>query len=410
MSEEQKDELARSAAEGTTDATPAARGVKSLAGAVQTVVAPVKRVCSFALDGVWDLDVDAQSGPRRQGVQLLRFVSTTLRGFSAHKCALHAAGLTYFSLLSVIPVLMLMLLLTKPCGMYDWARAKLIVQTDEMIQTFFEGKKELSAPAPTAQEKPAEQEKPVEQAAEAADSSPARSAEGSGPSFAQQARELRDQIMAQIDAKIGAFNFGFLALLGFLMLAWTVVSTFGQVEDSFNEIWEVRKGRPLVRRAYLFVGALMVLPLLTTLAMSLPVLRVVKASLDATLGATSYTKWAGDALVALLDSSLFACAVNLFFSAAALAFLFKALPNRTVSLRAAAEGGVVTAVLLAGWMNLCAFVQFGISSSSAAFGSFALIPILIVWINLSWKIILLGSSMAYAFQCIHGRVRSLSCE
>lgn len=413
MSEEQVSEnMSEIGAVSTTDGL-APRGRGKVGASVQRVLAPVKGVWKFVMDGVWDIDVDAQHGARRQGVQLLRFVSTTLRGFSVHKCSLHAAGLTYFSVLSVIPVLMLMLLLTKPCGMYDWARTKLISQTDQMIQTFFEVKKNTPAetiPASPSAEKPKSVD-PVAAAQDSAGNGKAVSSPNNAETpFAQQARELRDQIMGQIDEKIQNFNFGFLALIGFAMLSWTVISTFGQVEDTFNEVWEVKKGRSFGCRAYLFVGTLMLLPLLSALALSLPILRVVKASLDATLGATSYTKWVGDAIIALLDSSLFTCAVNLLFSAMALTFLFKALPNRHVSLRAAAEGGVMSAVLLSGLMNLCAFVQFGISSSSAAFGSFALIPILIVWINLSWKIILLGSSMTYAFQCIHSRVRSLSCE
>ncbi|MGN0845921.1 MAG: YihY/virulence factor BrkB family protein [Kiritimatiellia bacterium] len=342
------------------------------------------RIGAFIKEDLWGVDVDSLPGTKRQGLQLLRFFSVTLRGFVGHRCSLHAAGLTCFSILSVIPVLLLMLLLTKPCGMYDWAREKLRVRTDQMIETFFEPKEVV---APAVAQPPA--------------------ANGAGQSFAQQARDLRNQILKQIDEKIENFNFGLVTLVSFATLVWTVVSMAGQVESSFNEIWRVEVNRSLPRRACLYVGTLMVLPLLSALAMSLPVLRLVKASLDATLGATAYTKWAGDALVALLDSSLFSYAVTFAFASLALAFLFKAMPNCPVSLRAACEGGLVTAVLLGGWLRACAFVQFGLSNAGAAYGSFALIPILIVWISMSWKIILLGSNMTYAFQCVHSRVRDL---
>ncbi len=351
---------------------------------------------SFVKDGMWRIDVDRLEGIRRFSLQVGRFVFLTVRGFVGHRCSLHAAGLTYFSILSVIPILLLMLLLTKPCGMYAWARDKLRVQTDQMIETFFETKTEGTAfvGTDTAQPPPAAE--------------PKKSA--SGKSFAGQARDLRDQILGQIDEKINKFNFGLLALVGFGMLSWTVISTVGQVEGSFNEIWNIRKNRSIWRKAYLYTGTLMVLPLLASLAMSLPVLRLVKTALDATLGATSYTKWVGDAVVALFDSSLFSFSMTFAFTALAVSFLFKTMPNCRVQLRAALEGGVVTTALLGVWLRLCSLVQFGIAETSAAYGSFALIPIIIVWIFMSWKIILLGCNMTYAFQCIHSRVRDLSCE
>ena len=380
-------------------------------------------VKGFMREGVWQIDVDAQPFLKRTALQVVRFGTLVVNGFVRNRCALHAAGLTYFSILSVVPVLLLMLLLTKPCGMYEWSREKLRVQTDQMIETFFEKKGVAPADGVTAEgavkpadagAKPAEDRaKPVDAAKSAEDAKPAEAkpdGAAAGKEFGAQARQLRDQILGQIDTKIQDFNFGLMALVGFVVLAWTVIRTFGQVEASINEIWYVKKDRPIWRKAYLYVSAVMVLPLLTALAMSLPLLRVAKSVLDATLGATSYTKWAGDALIRVLDSSLFSFSVSLLFSALAIAFIFKAMPNRHVLNRAAIEGGLVTAVLLGVWVRLVAVLQFGISNSSAAYGSFALVPILIVWINMSWTILLFGSNMAYAFQCIHSRLRALPCD
>ncbi len=359
-----------------------------------------QKIAAFVVEDVWQIDVDGLVGLRRVGLQIFRFLLVAIRGFVGHRCSLHAAGLTYFSILSVVPVLLLMLLLTKPCGMYDWAREKLRVQTDQMIETFFEAK---SAEVQSAAVTSSDEATPVAV-------QPKPSEENPGTSFAGQARELRDQILGQIDEKINTFNFGLFALVGFGVLAWTVISTVGQVEAAFNEIWNVRKNRSIWREAYLYTGTLMVLPLLSALAMSLPILRLVKSALDATLGATSYTKWVGDAVIALFDSSLFSFSVSFAFTALAVSFLFKTMPNCKVQLRAALEGGFVTTLLLSGWLRLCSLVQFGIAETSAAYGSFALIPILIVWIFMSWKLILLGCNMTYAFQCIHSRVRDLPRE
>jgi membrane protein len=137
---------------------------------------------------------------------------------------------------------------------------------------------------------------------------------------------------------------------------------------------------------------------------------MVKSVLDATLGATSYTKWAGDALVAVLDSSFTSFIVSLVFTTLAFAFLFWVMPNRKVKWRPAFWGGLLTALILKLWMAVCVVLQGIFIKGGAAYGSFALIPILIIWISYNWKIILIGSNMAYAFQCVDSKCRDLPDE
>ena len=297
------------------------------------------RVRGYLGDGVWEEDVESCGTLRRMRINALRFLGVLSKGFVEHRIGLHAAGLTFISLLSVVPILMLMLLLTKPCGMYGWARNELKVQTDKMIERFFEHKMDGDSVV----------EKGIAAVAAGAKLPVAQQDDEAGRKFGAQARELRDQVLGQVDDKIEHFNFGLMALVGFAVLAFTVTSTFGQVETTMNEIWRVKKGRSLWKRLLLYGLTLMVLPFLAALAMSLPLMRMVKSVLDATLGATSYTKWAGDALVAVLDSSFTSFAVSLLFTTLAFAFLFWVMPNREVKWRPAFWGGLLTALILKVW-------------------------------------------------------------
>ena len=110
-----------------------------------------------------------------------------------------------------------------------------------------------------------------------------------------------------------------------------------------DEVWEVDKSRPLWQRCALYLFISMILPLLLAFTMSLPILHVVKDVVDATLGATGYTKWLGEKLVAVLASRLFGYAVSLVFATVAAAFVLKIIPHRKVQMRAAVEGGLLTA-------------------------------------------------------------------
>ena len=375
-----------------------------------------QKVQGYLDDGVWTEDALQGGWFRRFRVNLLRFALVVKRGVSEHRLGLYAGGLTFVSLLSVVPVLMLMLLLTKPCGMYEKARSLLIAKTDQAIEQFFEQKGVEKTRLEEAALKLVNKSKPVSPKSETGngESNPkadvkvdSGASAASGKEFSQQARTLRDQVLSQVDQKINDFNFGLATIVGFLVLAVTVVLTFMQVEASMNEIWHVKTSRSILRSSLLYVGTLMVLPILLVLTMSLPILRTVKNVVDATLGATSYTKWAGDAIIGLLDSSLFSFAVMLFFGTVALSLVFWVVPNRKVQLRAAVEGGLVTALLLIVWLRLCVVAQSVVFGSGAAYGSFALVPILIIWLRYNWQFILLGSNVAYAFQCIHQRVRDL---
>ncbi len=358
------------------------------------------RTREYLGDGLWEEDLENCGGFRRWRINTLRFLGVLSKGFVEHRIGLHAAGLTFISLLSVVPILMLMLLLTKPCGMYGWARQQLVVQTDNMIERFFEHKASEDSVV----------EKGVAAVVATAKLPVAQQDDEAGRKFGAQARELRDQVLGQVDDKIEQFNFGLMALIGFAVLAFTVTSTFGQVEATMNEIWLVKKGRSLWKRLLLYGLTLMVLPFLTALAMSLPLMRMVKSVLDATLGATSYTKWAGDALVAVLDSSFTSFVVSLVFTTLAFAFLFWVMPNRKVKWRPAFWGGLLTALILKLWMAVCVVLQGIFIKGGAAYGSFALIPILIIWISYNWKIILIGSNMAYAFQCVDSKCSDLPDE
>ena len=337
------------------------------------------RICAYVLDACWREEAGACVGVARFGLNVRRFVSAVVKSYQGGSCGLHAAGLTYFSMLAVVPILCLLMVFAKTCGAGDFAREKINEQLDAMVVQIESGEKEAKAGKDASL-----QEKEIKQAE-------------ARKELAMQVRTFSNDMFDRINV----FNVGTLGWLGFGMLLWTVVSSLGQVEASMNSIWKVRAPRSLLRRIMLYLFTAIVLPLLVALAMSMPILRVAKKVLDATLGATSYTKWAGDALIAVLDSRVFAICFMLVFATFTFAYVQKMLPNCSVRLQSALEGGLVTALCFWGWFNLCTRLGVGIAGSSALYGSFATIPIILGWIYTSWLIVLLGSCVTYAFDCVH---------
>ena len=389
------------------------------------MIKKVKEICAFCNEGCWQVDLGAYGFLRRAGVHVLRFISTTLKSFSDHRCGLHAAGLTYFSILGFVPVLCMLMVCAKACGVGNFARDKINEQIDAFITRVEEGQKkaeaqaaavplevavavtnapaEVAAPAPQESAAEAERANDAEKANDAGNAEDAEKAKEAiykakaSRDLALQVRQFSNEMFDRID-KVDLTTLGW---IGFAVLLWTVISTLGHVETAVNEVWLVEKPRPIWRKSYVYLFVVVVLPVFLSLAVSVPILRVVKAALDATLGATSYTRWVGDALVSLIMSRLFGFFVTWAFTSLAFAVLLKMMPNCRVGFRSSFRAGVFTALLVGGWMRLCTTAGVGISKSGAMYGSFAAVPIVLAWIYMSWQLILLGSCMSYAFECVH---------
>ncbi len=305
---------------------------------------------------------------------------TVVKGFLGNNCAMHAAGLTYFAMLALVPSLCLLLFAAKMCGIDDYARRAINTHIDRMIENVEKGQDDDVVHTLADVNVLSEEELEKKRIA--------------ALEFGSQARTISNDIFDRIDR----FDIGTLGWVGFVFLLWTVISSLGMVEVSFNQIWGVAKPRPVWKRAYMYMFVSIILPVLVTLAMSLPILNVAKDVIVATLGATWLTKWVGDGLVWLLDSWIIRFAFTFAVASLNFALLFYLMPNCPVNFKAAWRGGAITAILYGGWMKACAIAQVGIAKSSALYGSFAIFPILLAWMYMSWEIILLGANMVYAFQ------------
>ena len=314
--------------------------------------------------------------------RILNWGKCVVRGFLDNHCSLHAAGLTYFSMLALIPVLCCIIVFAKMAHVDHYARAQLNAQIDGFISNIENGQGgDLAKLTPQDEEKAKKRKIAAEE-------------------FSRQAREFSDRTFSRIER----FDVRKMGWIGFGLLLWTIISSLGQVEICLNEIWDVDKPRPIWKKAYLYIFVATVMPILAILAMSMPVLNVVKDVIVATMGATWLTKWASDGLIWFIDFWGFRLLISVGFASLAFGYFFWVLPNCRVRWRHAWYGGLVTAVLFGAVMKLCAIAQVGIAKSSALYGSFAFLPIVLAWFYMSWQVILLGACMTRAFEATGERL------
>ena len=305
------------------------------------------------------------------------FLKDLIMSFLNNKCSMHAAGLTYFALLAIIPVLCCVLVAAKACKVDQIAREQINARIDAFIEEIEKGQDDK-----IAQYLPSKSDEEREKKRIAA------------KELATTARNISSELFKRVEQ----FDIGTLGWIGFGFLLWTVISSLASVESSFNQIWDVPEARKIWKRAYMYLFIMVVIPVLATVAMSVPILNIVKNVILATLGATWLTKWAGDGIIWLLDSMAFRMALTLFFSSLLFGFVYWVLPNCKVPWKYAWTGGFVTAFFFGAWIKLCAVAQVGIAKSSALYGSFAFLPIVLAWLYMSWQIVLLGACLTRELQ------------
>ena len=207
--------------------------------------------------------------------------------------------------------------------------------------------------------------------------------------FANLAPGAREQVGAYLDEFIARASAGAWGGLGGLFLLVSAVSLLQNIEGSLNEIWGVAEARPIVQRVLIYWGVLTLGPI------------ALGVSLLATGHLQRYAESSG-----LLPKSLLEL-VSLAATVLLLTFLYLAAPNARVRLGAALGGGLIAGVA---WeLAKRAYALYAAKSFqySAIYGSLGAVPLFLLWVFVSWLLVLFGARLAYAIQYAAGRSGTL---
>ncbi|OIO72132.1 MAG: ribonuclease BN [Zetaproteobacteria bacterium CG1_02_53_45] len=198
-----------------------------------------------------------------------------------------------------------------------------------------------------------------------------------------------EEIARQIVSFVDNIKVGVLGSLGLGMLIYTVVSLLHKIEKSFNYIWHIEQARPIGQRFSEYLSVILVGPLLIFSALG------VTASLmsNAVVEAVSSLPVMGFVVHSIGQLIPYALVIVAF------TFVYIFMPNTRVKIVPALIGGTVAGIAweTAGW----AFGAFVVNSGNytAIYSGFAILIMFMIWLFLSWLILLLGTSIA--FYCQH---------
>jgi len=286
-------------------------------------------------DAIWHTPLSELSKGKTFLIKQGRIILLSARGFLSNNVQLRASALTLYSLLAVVPIVAIAFAIAKGFGL------------DQDLE------KEISK------------------------------------NFEAQ-QEVLNWLISHARDALRETKGGYIAGIGIIILFWSVMELLGHIESSFNHIWQIRTSRPWYRKFTDYLTIMLIAPVLIIISSS--------ATVFITTQLTGFMEKAPilDALKPLITFLI--KFIPYLLTWIGLTLLFIVMPNTKVKFWSALVAGIVAGTILQILQWLYIDLQFGISKLNTIYGSFAAIPLLIIWLQASWTIVLLGAELSFANQ------------
>lgn len=294
-----------------------------------------KKAIHFLQKDIWRLSFKEMPKHLAILIKQLRILLLAFRGYHEDKVSLRSSALTFYSMLSVVPVAAMAFGISKIAGI----EKPLIKYLNEQ----FSGQ-----------------------------------------------QEVLEWIIKFANSFLENTKGGLIAGIGFIILIWSVMKVFGNIESSFNAIWQVRQGRNWFRKFSDYISMLIIAPILLVSSSSATVF--FRTSFEQLSSDIFILSMIGPAVIFLLKLT------PLVLIWLLLTMVFMVMPNTKVNFKSAFIAGIISGTLfiIVQWLYL--YFQIGVSKYNAIYGSFAALPLFLVWLQMSWLIVLFGAEISFAVQ------------
>lgn len=268
-------------------------------------------------------------------IKSLKIILLSAQSFSRDLCPLRASALTLYSILSIVPVIAMLFGIAKGFGFENMLQQQLLQRAPDQDALVLQ--------------------------------------------LINFAQNLLESTKGEVVAGIGL-----------VVLFWTIISLIGNIEESFNYIWKIAHGRSLGRKFSDYLSLMLLAPVLLIAASSITVF--VETQITWLITVIQLPQFGSWWVVKALSLSPILLMIGLF------SFTFIFMPNHKINYQAGIIAGAVTGIIyhLLQWAYLS--LQIGVSSYNAIYGSFAALPLFVVWLQSCWIIVLLGCELAFYIQ------------
>lgn len=295
------------------------------------------RIIRFLESEIWRIEKSDLPGLKAFFLRPLQIVVLAAQKYVGDNCALRASALTFYTLLSVVPVAAMAFGVAKGFGLER--------RLEQQLYQRLAGQEEVV-------------EKVI--------------------SFAR-------SLLANTEG-------GLIAGIGLAFLFWSTIKVLNHIEETFNDIWQV-KSRSFLRKFTDYLAIMIISPLLITTSSSVNIF--IMTQVTAVAEKLALIQMAGPVIFFFLKLLPFGLTGLLFI------LIYVVMPNTRVQLSAALIAGIFGAFIFQLTQDIYIHAQILLSRYNAIYGSFAALPFFLIWLQLSWMIVLVGAQIAYAHQHVN---------
>lgn len=191
-----------------------------------------------------------------------------------------------------------------------------------------------------------------------------------------------------VDSYLNEASQGVFVGVGLIFLFYTMVSLLSDIETAFNQIWDIKKDRSILQKVTDYIAICLLVPIMMICSSGVSIF------MSSTLQSNDHFSF----LTPIVNVALEASPFILAFLAFSISFCL--IPNTRVKFKYAATSGAICAIIFQILQMLFLSGQLYVSKYNAIYGSFSFLPLLLIWLQLSWLILLFGCVLTYSMQNI----------
>ena len=294
---------------------------------IPALIAKAKKAYEYCVVGVWKEPRNTMS------VRIIKTINLSVRAFLDRDLQLKSSALTYSAVIALVPVIALLFAIARGFGFQDIISASL-------FQYF-----------------------------------PAQ-------------RQALQTAMGFVDSYLKEASSGIFVGVGIVVLLWTLISLLSTIEQSFNNIWDIKKDRTIYQKITDYLA----------ICLLVPVLMVCSSGISIVMSTILQNNLKLAILTPFVNLAIDLIPVVLAWLAFTLSYFL--IPNTKVQFKYAAVSGAICAIAFQILELLFVNGQIYVSKYNAIYGTFAFLPLLLIWMQLSFLILLFGCVLTYSMQNI----------
>ena len=298
---------------------------------LKNIPSHIKRFWIFLTEDLWRILPSDLSKKEQRGYNVIKVITLAIKRYQEDRLQRSASALTYSTFLSIIPLLAVILGVAKGFG-FD-------AIVESQLFDYFPGQ-----------------------------------------------RSILERVFHFVNSYMQHSKDGVFLGIGFILLFYTVFNLISNIENTFNMIWQVPKGRNVARRLLDYFSVFLLIPVLLVCSSGISIFFA--TAFD---HLQEYIFWAPIYEV-LMTVTPVVVSILLFTA------LYIFMPNTKVRFTHAFIAAIFAGITFQGFQYLYISGQIWVSKYNAIYGSFAFLPLLLLWMQLSWVICLVGAEIASASQ------------